>query len=289
MNNKSPIFESNPFTVLWNGLNSVFKYTATMSIVVLVAPFVLGFVGFFLQVITEIIFPTNEGQDISSSALLIGFSVSLLVLLFQIIIQFILTGMATLTGLRSTEAKDLTVNEALTIVWNKIGKMAWAALLIVVRSLPAIFAMTAVLVLSIVAGINNSDLIPLIAPVGIALFVIFFVLAYRVFLRYSLTYFVIFDKGISAKESMKTSKKLTEDRLIEIFGISSIGSIVPIINPLLVPAGLARTYQQRKQVSDNSKLPKPHILNYLMIVVFLGFTLLFIGLVSLIVALAANN
>jgi hypothetical protein len=260
-----------------------------MSIVILVAPFVLGFASFFFQLVTEIIFPTTEGVSPSSSAVLISFLLSLVLLLVQIIVQFLLTGMATLTGLRSTEAKDLSFNEALSTTWNKLGKLAWVAFLVMLRALPAIFGAITVLILSIAAGVNNSDLIPLIGPVGFALIVVFFVLAYRVFLRYSLAYLVIFDEGKSAKESMKISKRLTEDRLIELFGITSIGSIVPILNPLLVPAGLARTYQQRKHIKDMSTLPKPHILNYLMIAVFIGFTLLFIGLISLIIILVSNS
>ncbi len=289
MNNQPNQFESNPFTVLWNSLSSVFKYTVTMSIVILVAPFVIGFFSFIIQIITEILFPTSEGSNPTSTAILISLLISLVILLFQVIIQFLLTGMATLTGLRSTEAKDLSFNEALSTTWNRLGKLAWVAFLVMMRAIPAILGVITILILSIVAAVNNPDLIPLIAPVGFALIVVFFVLAYRVFLRYSLAYLVIYDDGKSAKESMKTSKKLTENRLIELFGITSIGSMVPILNPLLVPAGLARTYQQRKHIKDMSTLPKPHILNYLMSAGFIGFTLLFVGLISLIIVLVSNS
>ncbi len=86
----------------------------------------------------------------------------------------------------------------------------------------------------------------------------------RAQLRYSALPFIIMNEDISASDAMEKSKMLYNNHLMEVFGISTVGSIIPVIGQAVSASGLALSYQQISAYhSAKLETPKTHWLNYI--------------------------
>jgi cell division protein FtsX len=83
------------------------------------------------------------------------------------------------------------------------------------------------------------------------------------------------DKNLKSVEAINKTKKLYKNHLMEVFGIMTVGGIIPLIGSSISASGLAMSVKQISEYSVAGKeTPKTHILNYLGLLFVLGILLL---------------
>lgn len=91
---------------------------------------------------------------------------------------------------------------------------------------------------------------------------------------------------LSPKQVRERSKALYDGRLMEPFGILTVGSIIPIIGSALSSSGIALNYKQRDAYSKAKKAAPPtHWLNYLGIILIILILLIFLVIAFVIIAI----
>lgn len=109
-------------------------------------------------------------------------------------------------------------------------------------------------------------------------YLLFIVPGVRAGLRYaSVPYIVMSRKDLSATESVNLAKSLYNGHLLEVFGIMTVGSIIPIIGQALSASGLGLSLKQITAYRNaNLATPKTHWLNYLGLILVLLFIIIII-------------
>lgn len=249
---KATQYVSNPFKLVFRGMDAWLKYNQLLSVFVIVVTFSGVLINFFFS-----FEPGTASQNSSESIK----AVMQLVLLAAIVIgsisfTTIYNGMVAYIGLQTSKKRTVTPMEAFQAAINKFWIVLTAEVIVFFKIVGGLF-------LFIIPGV-------------------------RAALRYSIINFYIFDKNSSASEAIRNTKKLTKDHLIEVFGMHTAAGIVPVVSGLLVAGGQTQMYMQLKKLKA-SKQPKPpiHWLNYLGIVLIFGvMLLLMIVMIIAIIALA---
>lgn len=266
--NKTP-YNSNPFTLAFDAMSRMFNKNAPWAITVLV----LALFGFFGQLGSNIASMVNKNDTMNSSygttfSSNTNWDVSMVVAVIVIVFVGILVfgtlaaivstyiqGMFSYVAIKSEQEKEVTFHEAFTATSKRFWRLFFAQLLAYLK----IFGWT---LLFIIPGIIAA-------------------------LRYRLLPYIIMSEpetetGIS--KSHDASKALVKGRLMEVFGIGTVATIVPILGTLLGLTGNAALYNQLSYYNKNKlEKPKIHWLNYLGLIL-LGVLALF-GMMALFIAI----
>lgn len=268
-----PIYNSNPFTLAFDAVGRLFKYNSGWAITLIA----LSALSTMVQLIDSIASSSSSSTTSSSStvssappeaATIIAIVIVVLVflLVFIAIVSVVGTyiqGMLSYVALKSEEEKSVSFSEAFQATTARFWRLFGAQLLAGLK----VFGWT---LLFIVPGIIAA-------------------------LRYKLLPYVIMsepetEKGIG--ESHATTKTLVKGRLLEVFGIATASSIIPIVGSLVGMGGNAALYKQLAVYNQKGlEKPKIHWLNYLgiMLLGLLFAFIIFILFIVLLVALASSS
>lgn len=270
-------YNSNPFTLAFDALGRFFNTNMAWAIVIIV----LGFFGFISQIAqsaleqnTRSTSPSQSMQTsngvIESSSVNVGAviaiaAVILVVLLVVIVIGSVIDtfikGMFTHTALQSEQGRSVTFSEAFAAVKQRFGRLFFATLLANLK----ILGWTLLL---IVPGIIAA-------------------------MRYTLLPYLIMnesedEKGV--KDSHNKTKLLVKGRLMEVFGLGFVASIIPIVGPLLGITGNAALYRQLEHSHKHgTEMPKIHWLNYIGFIFFGLILLAVLVITAIVVAIIASK
>lgn len=257
-------YNSNPFTLSFNALGKFFTHNANWAIAIVA----LSFFGMMFQFLGNIgdlasqgsTTTTPQSYDTFSTAatsstevttiiaiVIFVFVIALFFGIIAIVISTYLQGMFSYAALKSeTEERRVGLGEAFDATTKRFWRLFGAQLLAGIK----IFGWTLLL---IIPGIIAA-------------------------LRYRLLSFVIMsepetEKGIGA--SHNTTKAVVKGRLMEVFGVGTVSSLIPIIGPLLGLTGNAALYSQLDYYHKKKlEKPKVHWLNYVGLFI-IGFIMLF--------------
>lgn len=277
-----PAYQSNPFMLCFESFGRFFNKNAAWAVTLLV----FGLFAFFIQMGSNLTSTlssnstsTSERQERAAEqrrnepvidrsletseiiAIVVIISIAVLTFLaFAITAGIFLQGMFTYVAVRSELGLSVSFKEAVAATsqkfWLLLGAQVLAWLKIIGWGL-----------LFIIPGI-------------IAAF------------RYTLLPYVIMSDDAQATkvgESHQRTKTLVKGRLLEVFGISTVSGLIPLVGDLLGLTGNAALHQQL-QAYDKAGLEKPNIhwLNYLGFILF-GLILLLVIFVAGIVLLVTAN
>lgn len=272
MNNNDshkPSYISNPFTLSFEAFSRFFSTNQGWAIAIIVLG-ALGFIGnLFGSPSSSGSSHSSTGSGISSpdATTIIAIVIVVVVfLLFAVLIGSLIStfikGLFSYVALESEKGKAVSFSEAANATGKRFWNLYFAEMLAVLKIIGWSF-------LFIIPGV---------------------VAAYR----YRLLSYIIMDEEAgkyTVAEVHTRTKSLVKNRLLEVFGVSTVAGIIPVAGSLLGLAGSAALYRQM-QVYHDQKLEKPakHWLNYLgfMILAFVLFVLLFIGVVVAIVVMSKN-
>lgn len=240
--------DTNPIRRLRDGWRKLFQTNRFMALVLLVLSAVLTVLQYKSDSSTS--GPTDSlasgqaapGWDITLLAI-IGFGVVIGVIVGLVIGTYI-NGIITFLTWKTSRGESTSFKEAFKATTAKLGTL---------------FLVTVVSGLKILGG-----LLLLIIP-GI-----------RAALRYQLVLIPVFDENLNTKQALARMKQIAQGRLMEIFGVTSIASIVPVLSLLLQIGGSAVLYTELRDQHDRGVRPASiHWLNYLLpiilLIVLLGF------------------
>jgi len=267
-------YDSNPFTLSFSAMGLFFTNSMGWAIALIVLG-VIGFIGNSLNLLVDA--AKNNNTTVSTStidsvsspnasvviALVITiFVIVVVAIVVAMVVQTFVTGMFTYAALRSEEDKQTTFSEA----FSATSKRFWRLLLSQLLANLKIFGWTLLFIIpGIVAGF-----------------------------RYQLLPYLIMsesekEKGIG--DSHNKTKSIVKGRLWELFGISFVAGIIPVVGTIIGLSGKAAAYNQLQASSKNIEArPRIHWLNYLGIILMLSFLVLasIIGIIVAIV-IAANR
>lgn len=265
---KKPEYNSNPFTLSFNALGRFFEKNTPWAIAIIV----LGFLGYIGQLGGEL---ANEGSNSQSTtlgttaatnpdatttiALVVFIGIFVLVFaLVALVVGVFVQGMLTHVAIESEKGNRVSFSDAFNATSKRFWRLLGASLLAFVK----------------IVGWTLLFIIPGI----VAAF------------RYTLLPYVIMDEpedSRGVKESHDRTKLLVKHRLLEVFGVSTVSAIIPIVGQVLGLAGNAALYRQLQVYNDgNLEKPKKHWLNYLgFILMGLGFLL--VAFIAVILAAAS--
>lgn len=243
--NKVPAYDSNPFTISFSAFAKFAKY-ATGWLIALV---ILDTLNFFSN------FGGTYESETPNFDFLSGIPPIVIVLLFVlvIIVSFVLfvffNGVLAYTALRSLEGKQTSLKTAFNETKARFVPLSGA----LVNSMLRIFGG---LLLFIIPGI-------------------------RAAMRYTVVaYIVMSTDAQQAKEqdAVARAKEITKHRLIEVFGMFTVGALVPFITSSLTTVAAAAIHNQLAEYHDKGlEKPKVHWLNY----IGFGLLLLFGAIITL--------
>jgi len=274
-------------------MSKAFKINQNPAIVIIVGAIILavanqvfGNLPSFLDSIGE----DTRSNDISTAITVISSVFTLLFLVVSVFVSTLWAGFVSLVGVNNAQDESVSVKASLKTslskFWTVLGINLIIGLVTVALLLPgAVIALVG-------AGLLGTDMdsAAVIAFILAGLFTIFgIIFAVRYSPARNLSLNAVFDENLSALSAMKRSVVLTKNRVIETWGMSFPGTIVPIVGPLLATCGLGAHYLQLKVYRDNSAaLPKVHILSWLPIMLLVAGFLL-VGLIGAIIALVAMS
>jgi len=252
---KTTEYISNPFVSTFRGLGRLFDVNQTLTIIALV-------VGLFWQ-FGQMWSPFPGGGDSSTNTsgstiepvlIAIIICVVLAAIIFGVVISVYVSGLYAYLASSTIRKKTVGLGDAIRAVSSKFATLLWALFIVFLK---------------IFGG-----------------FLLFIIPGIRASLRYAFVPLMIIHDDMNAKQAIKTSKQQTKGRLMEIFGIQTVGTIVPIVGGLLLIGGQVIYYPQMVawHTSGQPK-PKTHWLNYLGILLILLLLALVAGITLLIIAL----
>ncbi len=234
---------TNPFSRCFAGLDLLFKHNQTMAIVILIISLsysVLQFVGNFLPSGRA---PENPAviaaPEPVNIALLLGILIPVILVasVVAMVISTYYTGVINYVAWKTSRRETTTFSEAV----REVSKRFWT-----------ILAVQILVGLRVIGG-----------------YLLFIVPGIRASLRYQMVFFPVFDEGLNARNAIKRMKRLAKNHLMEVFGVMTVATIIPIVGTLLSVGGEAIFYPELKRaIDDNIVYPKIHWLNYI------GFILL---------------
>ena len=261
-------YNSNPFTLSFDALGKLFTHNLTWAIVLLV----LGAISAFGQLASNAFgninssstSPNYETNITSGSSLdattviaivIVVFVVALILLTVILVVDTYVKGMLSYVALKSEDGESVSFSEAFNETASRFWRLLGAQLLAGLKIL----------------GWGLLFIIP-----GIVAALKYSMLPYEI-MRASKD-----EKGASSAHS--NVKALTKGRVIEIFGVATVSSIIPFVGSLLALTGHAAQYDQLNYYYKHKlEKPKVHWLNYLgFILIALILPILFlIGLLAL--------
>ena len=181
----------------------------------------------------------------------------LVVIAISVLLSAVYKGFVAAGAVAAIERRKITAGEAFSEMGSRFGTLFSAELNTALRIFGGLF-------LFIIPGI-------------------------RAQLRYQSTSFIIMaDKKITASEAVKLSKNLYRNHLMEAFGISTVGGLIPFIGGALSASGMALSVQQLKTYKKlGLATPETHALNYIGII-FLALIFVFGIFAGFVVAFALN-
>lgn len=271
LNNKNS-YNSNPFTLSFNAFGRLFKHNTAWAVVLIV----FGVIGFLINMVSNLaqLFAENTSSSTTSSysqssspefAIIIAAIIFIGVILLVFSVAYItvytyIKGMFAYVALKSEEEKSVDFKEA----FDAVSKRFWRLLLSSILAQLKIIGWT---LLFIIPGIIAS-------------------------LKYSLLPYLIMsesesEKGI--KDSHDKTKAVSKNKLMEVFGVSTVGALIPIIGSVIDLSGKAALFNQLSYYNQNNlEKPKTHWLNYIGLMLIGAFILflVFILVLVLIIAIA---
>jgi hypothetical protein len=263
-------YDSNPFTLSFKGFGLLVDYAKG----VLIAMLIFSFLGVFMNLLS--LFPggdngsntstysgaTSTGSNAVNWGFIGGiaaivFGVLVVVIILSVLLSAVYKGFVAAGAVAAIEKRKITAGEAFSEMGSRFNTLFSAEINTTLR---------------IIGG-----------------FFLLFIPGIRAQLRYQSTPFIIMaDKKITASESVKLSKELYRNHLMEAFGISTVGGLIPVIGTALTASGMALSVQQLKAYkAQGLATPKTHILNYIGLI-FVGAIFFFALLVGVIIGFAAN-
>lgn len=270
---------SNPFSITFKGLGLLVDF-AKSTFIALVVLSVLG-TGF--NVIGDVIDTTQsnnndfseiqefiEGREINASSIEVGdilsvgvFTISLIVtvIAFAVLIgtlfNTLINGTVAAAANSAVEEKEITLGQAIRQMADRFGVLYLALLVATMKTIGG--------------------------------YLLFIVPGIRAQLRYTaLPYLIMSDKKLSADGAIDACKNLYKGHLMEVFGIQTVGGIIPFVGSSLSAGGLALSHKQLTQYRNaGMQTPKTHWLNYIGFILFAVFIVL-IGLFGLVIFSLVN-
>lgn len=265
-------YESNPFMLSFQALSRFFDANSVWAVVIIV----FNLIGFFFQGVSNLASistpestPTNVASEsaINSPEPAVIVAIVVLVLIFVIVaivvgtvINVFLQGMFSYVALQSEKGKKVSFSEA----FNAVTKRFWVLLGAQLLAMLKILGWTLLLIIPGIIAAMRYALLP---------------------------YIIMAEDSIDGAGSSHTRvKAVTKGRLWEVFGVSTVAAIVPVLGPALDISGKAALYNQLSHYHDNNlEKPKIHWLNYIGILL-LGLLAFFVALVALVlVSLSISN
>jgi len=237
---------SNPFKVIFKGFDALFKYNQTLSIIILVAS-LIGFIGNvpFQSGYNPSTNTSNVSDGTSAIFNIIVLFILILILPLIIFITTIYQGIVAYTVVATINGKTVTFAEAFKAAMQKFWVILGTSIIVFFKILGGI-------ILFIIPGI-------------------------RAALRYQFAYLPIFDENANISTTINRSKSLTKNHLIEVFGMITASSIIPIVGGIMSVGGLVVMYPQLKELkASNAAKPPVHWLNYLGLILVSGLLLFII-------------
>lgn len=249
-------YQSNPFKLIFLGLNKLFTKNQNLSIIILILS--MGASGGWLPI--DLIQTFNISGGLSNLENMTIYKILLIILtIFLPIFIFLSTMYSGLSAYLITA----TIN-------NKTAdfKSAWKASL---NKFWIILGVDLIVGLKVLGGL-----------------LLFIIPGIRAALRYNFVHILIFDKNLGVKQSINKSKQLSKNHLTEIMGVTFASSIIPIVGWLALMGGLSSLYIQLTFLKSSSfKKPPVHLLNYF-VYLFILIPLIIV-LTILIIIFALNN
>lgn len=253
---------SNPFKLVFEGLDKLFKHNQTMAIIIMV----FGLFGTFGNFGG---FPgggssgggetmtTNPEPGAAIMIALIIFGILLIIMPIIIFVSTVYSGMVAYTIIQTSRGRTVSIKEAMSASIKKFWVILWTEVIVALKVLGG-------MLLFIVPGI-------------------------RAILRYKMVLLPIFEQNASTKQTIELNKTLTKGHLIEVFGMSFAAGIIPFVGPALDAGGQAIMYPQLKALheSGDSK-PAVHWLNYIGFLV-IGFIVIIVGVIIAAIAALASR
>lgn len=273
----SPItnpYQSNPFFLCFDDFSVFFDRNMWWAIIIIVGAFIGAVLSAFSNALSTMYDATTDKTNalsMSSSTpeqmgifFGIGGIIVLIVVIFVLIgmvIDVFIRGMFSYVALQNHAGYSVGFNEAFNAVVKRFPRLFLAQLL-------ATFKIIAWTFLFIIPGI-------------IATF------------RYALLPYVILDEPAEKKgviDSHNRIKALVAGRKREVFGVSTVANLIPIVGPLLQLTGDAKLYRQLQLTHDtHTARPKVHWLNYLGFVLIGLFVLFITGVFAIIALIFASQ
>lgn len=276
---KTEEYVSNPFTITFKGLGLLVDFAKTTFIALVV----LSVLGFGFNIIGDIAdmtqsrqndynevqeFIDDRGIDTSSidagEVLSVGVFIAAAVitaLAFGVLIGTLfnaaINGTVAAAANSASEEKEISLGQAIRDMSQRFGVLYLAILVATVK---------------IIGG-----------------YIFFIIPGIRAQLRYTaLPYLIMSDKSLSADNAIEACKNLYKGHLIEVFGIVTVGGIIPFVGSSLKAGGMALSYKQIASFKKAHKeTPQAHWLNYIGFILF-GVLLLFVGLLALLIYSIVN-
>lgn len=286
-------FNPNPFGLAFNAMTEAFKINQNPAIVIIVGAIIIGVtnqIGGYIPDLLRML--TSDSSDNTKSAVTaIGGLFSIAFFIITMIVSVVWSGFLGFLGIKNAKGISVAIGQCvkagLAKFWTILGISLFIGVLVFACLIPAIILAVSGGVLlameqeGVSAGIFIASGLLLIGGI---------VFAIRLSLARSLSIYIALDENLGAFESMRRSVTLTKNRLIEAWGMTFPGYIVPIVGPVLTSCGIGSYYLQLKVYRDNSvELPKVHILSWLPLMALIGIAgILVIGAATIALVLAAR-
>lgn len=242
-------YDSNPFTLSFRAFGLFLDFARGVFIAMLVIGF-LSFAGDIISSLPSFFTSNDQTQttqvDSPAAPLIENIDWSLVALISGTVLMFILfiatiafivgtayKGFIAAGAVSAVDKKPISIGEAFSAMTDRFGTLLIAELKILVR---------------VIGG-----------------FLLFIVPGIRAYLRYqSVPYIIMKDKDVTSSQALEQSKSTYKNHLLEVFGIATVGAIIPVIGQAFFASGMAMSLKQLT-FYQNQKLDTPptHWLNYI--------------------------
>lgn len=261
-------YDSNPFTLSFRAFGLFIDFARGVFIAMLVIGF-LSFAGDIVSSLPNFFINSSESTEttqigngsaefsmdsINWGLIALVSGAVLTFMLFIATIVFILgtayKGFVAVGAVSAVDRKPISIGEAFSAMTDRFGTLLIAELMILVRVIGGLLLFT-------IPGV-------------------------RAYLRYqSVPYIIMKDKDVTSSQALSQSKTTYKNHLLEVFGLSTVGAIIPVIGQAFFAPGMAMSLKQITYY-QNQKLDMPptHWLNYI------GFILIALGIATITALLA---
>lgn len=289
---KQITFNNNPFSLAFDQMSRAFKINQNPAITIIIGSIILYIAN---QIISNIPSLLNSiGENTSSDGAKIGLGlisivIGLISIVLSLLISTVWAGFTAYVGLKNARSESVDTMPSVKYAFSKFGT-------VFIINLVVSLLVLACFVPSLVVGAIGAILLGANIDIGAVLAFILggilaiagIVVAIRIGFARSLSVYAAFDEDSGALDAMKRSVSLTKSRLMEVWGMSFPGAIVPIVGPLLTVCGLGAHYLQLKVYKDNSaELPKVSAISWIPLFLLIGIALI-AGFIGLIIAIATS-